>query len=274
MGYISTYASHTILNFLLGKKAVTLPTSYSLALSTTTLGADAAGLTEPTDASYKRLVIPNNKTQFTNANKKGITNINEMIFPQSVNSWGTVTHFALFDNNNNLWSYGKLAVDINTEADSSVILDPNLLSIKLDIKGGSKNTMFLTTVAANKILDYFFGGVALTPPTTYHIGLSTTAMDIEGVGYTEPTATKYKRLAVPNDKVSFTDAANKTVTFKKEFRYETAEVTWGNLQHYLISDAATGGTVWWGGSLTRSRDTHINTTLVIKPNGFVWKLDN
>jgi hypothetical protein len=178
-----------------------------MALSTTPLGDDGAGLTEPTDSAYSRITVPNNKISFSTASNKIITIIKEFAFNESTVDWGSVTHFVMLDNLGNPWFYGALEHSMNVQALSSPIIDPNICTFTLDICGGGTADMAITTYAAHKILNYFLGNSpSLTPPTNYYIGVSSTPISTEGIGATEPTAGEYSRIAVPNDKNSFTDA--------------------------------------------------------------------
>jgi hypothetical protein len=57
---------------------------------------------------------------------------------------------------------------------------------------------FLTDLVNNKILDCFFGGSAIIPPSTLYIGLSLTR-SYKGGYVSEPNGGSYARVAVPND---------------------------------------------------------------------------
>ena len=79
---------------------------------------------------------------------------------------------------------------------------------------------------------------------------------------------------IPNNKNSFTMAANKMLTLATEFRFPNSTTPWGIMTHFFIADALTGGNVWWSGRLIHSRNVELSTTLSVLPNGFQWILDS
>lgn len=68
---------------------------YYLALSTTAPAANGTGITEPSTSGtgYTRMKIAN----FTDSAKGVVTNAESIIFPETTNAWGVVTHYAVFD---------------------------------------------------------------------------------------------------------------------------------------------------------------------------------
>jgi len=275
LGNISTYASNTILNFLLGRQETVVPSCFYCALSTEPIGTNGDGLKEPDDPAYKRLKVPNDEITFSLANNKIVTIISDLVFEESSVAWGKVTHYVFFDNLQNIWFYGELEVSRDIEIYSSLVLDRNYTKFKFDICGGSTQDMSINTPVANKILNHFLRqSPPLTLPEYYYLGVSSTPIDISGYGYTEPPAIEYKRVVIPNDKNSFTIAKNKSLTLKKSFSFSTANVDWGVMTHYFISDSPTGGDIWWRGVLDFSRNVEIATTLLVKPEGFKWILDS
>jgi hypothetical protein len=182
----------------------------------------------------------------------------------------------IYDNNTggNIWFYGELQNSINVQIDSCGIILANTNQFSFDICGGSTTDMTVTSYASNKILNYIFGNSpTLVMPANFYMGVSSTALNIEGIGATEPTGGGYQRLVIPNDKNSFSAAANKTVTFAKEFQFPNSTSPWGDMTHWFISDTPTGENVWWNGKLIHHRNVEISTTLSVIPNAFNWVLD-
>ena len=142
-----------------------------------------------------------------------------------------------------------------------------------DIPGGSTADMAVTTAAANAVLNHIFGyAPVLTPPENYYLGLSRTPISPEGIGITEPIGGAYERVVLPNDKNTFSSAANRTIQLTKEFRFPRPTAAWGNITHYFISDAPTGGSIWYCGKLAAPRNVESATSLIVKPDSIKLSL--
>ena len=115
----------------------------------------------------------------------------------------------------------------------------------------------ITTQFSHEILNFLLGRSSYTSKPTYYIGLSKQPLGNEGSGLSEPAGGNYARLAIPNNKTSFSAAANKSVKLIKEFRYaETpADISgeWGTVTHFIISDSPTGGNILLYGALKHAR---------------------
>ncbi|MED3982400.1 hypothetical protein [Priestia megaterium] len=102
--------------------------------------------------------------------------------------------------------------------------------------------MSFTNYLESVILDEVFGGVNYTPPATVYVGLSTTAINDDGTGVTEPTGGGYARVAVANNATNWpatgtdgTKSNGTTITFPQ------ATADWGTVTHFFIADSNTGG---------------------------------
>lgn len=102
----SDYAENKILELLVGKTAFATPTAY-VALYTAA-PSDAGGGTEVSGGSYARKSTAG--ADWGTAASGSITNANAVTFITPTGSWGTVTHFGLFDaaTSGNLLSWGSL----------------------------------------------------------------------------------------------------------------------------------------------------------------------
>ena len=274
---ISTFASHRILDWLLGRSNLTVPSTFFLALSTTPLDNDGIGATEPTDPAYSRMALPNDKATFSTASSRSVRIIREFLWKASTVNWPRCTHYLLYDSNvgGNIWFYGELQGSIDVEIETSPLLEADVNELAMDICGGSTADMSITTWATNRILDHLFGRTPiLTPPANWFVGVSTTPISAEGIGYTEPTTAGYQRVQIPNNKNSFTMAADKAVTLAQEFRFPKSGAPWGIQTHFFVTDALTGDNIWWSGRLVHSRNVEVSTTLALLPDGFNWILDS
>ena len=109
MGSFADFWENEILDHLFGKGAYTPPTIY-VGLSTADPLDDASGLAEPSGGGYAR--VATSGPDWTVASGGANSNANAITFPTATGSWGTVTHFALFDaaTGGNMLSYGSLSV--------------------------------------------------------------------------------------------------------------------------------------------------------------------
>jgi len=76
---------------LLRATTITAPATVYAALSTALINDDGTGIIEPVGNGYARTAI------VFDAPALGIANNQLVTFPQASGSWGTITHFAIFD---------------------------------------------------------------------------------------------------------------------------------------------------------------------------------
>ncbi len=109
MGSFADYWENEILDHLFGKGSYTPPTIY-VGLSTADPTDDASGLAEPSGNAYARVATAG--ADWNVASGGAIANANDIIFPEATDSWGTITHFALFDaaSAGNMLAHGALSV--------------------------------------------------------------------------------------------------------------------------------------------------------------------
>lgn len=120
----------------------------------------------------------------------------------------------------------------------------------------------ITYYSANRLLDRNFGGTAYTPPTTYYFGLSTTTLQIDGTGATEPSGGAYARVGLTNDKTNWGTASNAALTNTAAVTFVESTASWGTITYVFMSDALTSGNVWWFDVLTPSRSVASATTVL------------
>ena len=101
---------------------------------------------------------------------------------------------------------------------------------------------FLTDLVNNKVLDCFFGGVAIVPPSTLYVGLSLTRA-YKGGYVAEPTGGSYARVAVPNDLTRFQKATFGSKANAEAITFPAPSAAWGAALSVFIADAAEAGNV-------------------------------
>ena len=99
----------------------------------------------------------------------------------------------------------------------------------------------------NKFLDHILGTTAYTMPTTVYVGLATasfgegnTGTELSGSGYTRKSAT-------------FNAAASGTTDNSAAIEFPAATASWGDVSHFGIFDASTGGNLLIHGAFSSTK---------------------
>ena len=96
MSALSAYLENKIADHILGNTVFTTPGTVYLALFTAA-PTESGGGTEVTGGSYARLAITNNSTNWPAASGGLKSNGVALTLVTATATWGTVTHWALFD---------------------------------------------------------------------------------------------------------------------------------------------------------------------------------
>lgn len=131
MGSFANYLELKLLDHIVGKTAFTMPTVY-VGLSTADPLDDASGLAEPSGNNYARVSTAGG--DWNAAASGAIDNANAITFPEASGSWGTVTHFALFDaaSAGNMLAHGSLSDSKAVGSGDTPYLAAGALDITLD----------------------------------------------------------------------------------------------------------------------------------------------
>lgn len=126
--------------------------------------------------------------------------------------------------------------------------------------------MAKTYAQSNANLDFDFGRTTYNPTTTYYLGLSTTPIDKNGTGATEPSSsTGYKRVAITNSKSSFSQANNGELQNTITIEFPESTATWGTITHYFLADSLTGGQIRFYEAFTTPRQVAESSTVMFRP---------
>lgn len=135
---ITYYSSKKILETLVGLSTSTsFAGSIYVGLSSTSPSRDGTGVTEPSGNGYARVLLGNTSqslTQKMSTPSNGVTTNEEVInFPEATGSWGTLTHFCIFDNitSGNLLAFGELTTPITPTASTIPTVRVGQLSVSL-----------------------------------------------------------------------------------------------------------------------------------------------
>lgn len=117
-----------------------------------------------------------------------------------------------------------------------------------------------------KIMALVFGGVAYTPGGTYTLGLSTTTVNNDGTGITEPSGGAYARVSISNVAGQWTQASvaggGYQASNTNAVSFPTATASWGTVTDWFIMDGTNlvaAGKLQVGGTNTAQTVSNGNT---------------
>ena len=130
----SDYLELELLDQVFGALAWTAPSNVYIALSTADPLDDGSGLAEPSGGSYARKLVANNKTTWTTASTGALSNAIVIEFVAATASWGTITHFAVYDalTGGNMLGHGALSASKAVDSGDTARFAIGELDITLD----------------------------------------------------------------------------------------------------------------------------------------------
>lgn len=131
MGSFADYWENKILDYIFSKNSYTQPTIY-VGLSTSDPLDDATGLAEPNGNAYAR--VQTSASDWNTASGGSLDNVNDITFPQATGTWGTITHFVLFDaaTSGNILAHGALSQSKTIDSGDTAKFETGDLDISLD----------------------------------------------------------------------------------------------------------------------------------------------
>jgi len=117
MGRISDTYADNLLDMAFSKDTNDFPATLHIGLSTTTPSNTGTNVTEPAGNSYARVAVTNNVSNWPAAAARSKSNGTDIVFPTATGSWGTITHFAIYDSAvggaSNFIAWGQLTVPVS-----------------------------------------------------------------------------------------------------------------------------------------------------------------
>lgn len=235
-GSISDYLETAWLNHALKGTSFSQPTNLYLALSTADPLDTGAGIAEPSGNNYARAQC---NTSWAAASNRAVSSNADITFNQASGSWGTITHWALFDEvtGGNMLAHG----DFTASKVVGTGVTPKVISGNLTI---TVSTGGMATALANKLLDHTMKGTSYTQPTNIYVGLSTANPTDDFSGIAEPAGGAYER----KNHNTYT-ITNNTATNNGAFAFITATGSWGTISHHFLSDATVSGVYMFYGAV-------------------------
>lgn len=134
--------------------------------------------------------------------------------------------------------------------------------------------MAITYYSGNRVLDYNFGNTSYSPPATYYFGLSTTTINIDGTGATEPSGGAYARVGLTNNKTNWGNASNASLTNSAAVQFTESTASWGTITYVFLSDASTSGNIYWFDALSPARTVASATTVLFAIGAITVQMTN
>lgn len=136
----SNYLRENLLDEVFGGDNFSPTAELEIGLSTSEPNDDDTNVEEPTGNDYARVVVDNDSTTWNSASTTdgatpdGITqktNATEIEFPQATGAWGTVSHFVIYDDADNLLGWGELVTPKTIEDGDTARFAEGDLTIQL-----------------------------------------------------------------------------------------------------------------------------------------------
>lgn len=134
--------------------------------------------------------------------------------------------------------------------------------------------MSITYYQSNRILDKDFGATNYTVPSTLYFGLSTTTINNDGTGATEPSGGSYARASLTNTKSQWGNASSGSLSNTVQVSFAESTASWGTITYVFISDALTSGNMLYFGALSPSRVVQSGTVVYFAIGAIVVSIVN
>ncbi len=243
-GSISNWLELELLDHVLKVGAYTVPSNIYIALFVGDPTDAGTGGAEVSGGSYARVVM----NSWDAASSRATENTNQINYTEATASWGTVTHFAIYDaiTGGNFLAHGDLTSSKAIGTGDNVYFVVGDIDIVFSAGAICDNL-------ANKLLDHVFKTTSYTVETNLYIALFTTSPTDGGTSGTEVSGGSYARKAHNTWDTASSGATENTgvITFA------TATASWGTVTHWLmlnhLSNAASSSNTLIWGALDNSR---------------------
>lgn len=241
MGSLSNFIENEILDHVLKTGDYTPPANLYVALSTADPTDDGSGIAEPSGNGYARV----NHNSWDDSTGRATENTGTISFTEASGSWGTVTHFAIFDHVSagNMIAHGALSASKTIGAGDNASFQDGAIDISFN-SGGISNFL------ANAILDHIFGTETYDTTASIYVALSTANPTDSGSGLAEPAPAEYARVNHDSWDAAASGASENdgAITFP-----QCGSTQWGTVSYFAMFDAAEDGNMLFYGALDTPR---------------------
>lgn len=230
MGSISDYTENEVIDHIFGGGAYSPVATVYIGLSTADPLDTGVGLAEPSGFNYGRKSVP-----FNAASSRKVENSNIITFPTANGSWGTITHWGIFDGSaaGNMLAHGSLATAKQVVSGNT----PTVAAQEVDIEFNSGE---ISTYCAEKILNFVFRNVAFTVPPIY-CALATADLTDATTGstITEVSGNGYTR----KRHIPWVVASGGATSNNGDLTFPIPSGSWGLITAAALADGSTGGNI-------------------------------
>lgn len=230
MGGLSDWLELELLDHVLKTGDYAVPTDIYVALFVGDPLDTGAGGAEVSGGSYVRVIC----NTWDAASSRATENTGAITFPEATASWGTVTHFAIYDaiTTGNFLAHGVLTASKAIGSGDNAEFAAGDIDISFNSAG-------ISDYLANALLDHVFKTSAYTSPTNIYVALcDTTVIDADtGTSISEPSGGSYARKQHEAYDVAASGASENTgaITFTQ------ATASWGTITDICLVDASSVG---------------------------------
>ena len=247
MGSASDYLENKLLNHVLKVSSFSVPTNLYVSLHTADPTDTGTG-TEVSGTSYARTLC----NGWTTAASRASSNSAAVTFPAAGGSWGTITHWAVWDasTGGNCLFHGSITTP-------NAIIATNIVSFAIGQLSLSFVSGVYSNYLANKLLDHVLKVASYTVPTNIYVGLSTANPGDSGSGLSEPSGNAYARTLANSWSTSSAGASSNSAAIT----FTTATGSWGTITHAGLFDASSAGNNLMYGALGSSQAVVATNTI-------------
>ena len=237
--FTNTYVDK-ILNYIFNGTSFTTVSGWNIGLLTANPGDAASEANEVAAGDYSRKSWTNWSLPTVSGNTRKLTNDGDVVWNAATSSWGTVSHWSVFDHTDTMIAYGEFTDGAGA---------PNHKAINNGYEARIIDGEFDLTISGTGFTDYLvqnifahiFGGSSYTSPSsTIYVGFSTTAPTDSGTNVTEPSSSNAYARKIFSDWT--TCAGGVGISNDLDITWtEASNDGWVDCSHVLIYDATISG---------------------------------
>lgn len=124
----------------------------------------------------------------------------------------------------------------------------------------------ITKYQADRENSILFGRRNTEVHKNFYIALSSSTINENGTGLTEPTDRNYSRILIPNDEFNFTVSSNGIIKNITTWEFNISTKAWENpITHWAIMDSLKGGRILYYDELPSPMRVDVNQVVLFNP---------